>query len=207
MAGMETTTQIYLQITPKKGKVFGEARAEGYEGRIDIESFSFNAKAKTDSLDGVSAKKVEAALARKKLHNLDVNRVTLSKVFDKSSLQLAGMLKGRVAGGSEREGDRFETAKISVDQQYIESYSSDESVKYANEILILTLFDGCISNISMRASEAGAGAQILEDVELAFHDFEIVYYAENRSEKGVLAETWRPDRWSYMTSNRADQKA
>lgn len=204
---MDTTTQIYLQITPKKGSVFGEARAGGYEGRIDIESFSFNAKAKTDSLDGVSAKKIEVSLAGKALHNLDVHRVTVSKVFDQSSLQLAGMLKGRTVGGSEREGDRFELAKIAVDQQYIESYSTAESVKYANEILILSLYDGCISNISMRASEAGAGAQILEDVELAFHDFEIVYYAENRTEKGVLSETWRPERWSYLTTNRADQEA
>lgn len=204
---MDTTTQIYLQITPKKGSVFGEARAGGYEGRIDIESFSFNAKAKTDSLDGVSAKKIEVSLAGKALHNLDVHRVTVSKVFDQSSLQLAGMLKGRTVGGSEREGDRFELAKIAVDQQYIESYSTDDSVKYANEILILSLYDGCISNISMRASEAGAGAQILEDVELAFHDFEIVYYAENRTEKGVLTETWRPERWSYLTTNRADQEA
>ena len=213
MADMDTTTQIYLQITPKKGTVFGEARAEGYEGRIDIEGFSFNAKAKADSLDGVSAKKVELARETsregkgKSLHNLDLKRVTVSKVFDRASLQLARMLKGRAIGGSEREGDRFELAKIAVDQQYIESYSGTESVKYANEILIVNLHDGCISNISLRASEAGAGAQILEEIELAFHDFEIVYYAENRSEKGLLQETWRPDRYSYLTTNRADQKA
>ncbi|MEO8310243.1 MAG: type VI secretion system tube protein Hcp [Caldimonas sp.] len=204
---MDSTTQIYLEITPKKGSVSGEARAGGYEGRIDIESFSFNAKAKADSLDGVSAKKVEVALAGEGLHNLDVNRVTVSKVFDKASLQLAGMLKGRSVGGSEREGDRFEFAKIAVDQQYIETYSTEESVKYRNEILILTLYDGCISNISLRASEAGVGAQILEEIELAFHNFEIVYYAENRTEKGVLAETWRPERWSYLTTNRTDQQA
>lgn len=204
---MDTTTQIYLEITPKKGSVSGEARAGGYEGRIDIDSFSFSAKAKADSLDGVSAKKIEASREGKSLHNLDLHRVTVSKVFDKASLQLAGMLKGRAIGGSEREGDRFELAKIAVDQQYIESYSSDKSVKYANEILIVILHDGCISNISLRASEAGAGAQILEEIELAFHNFEIVYYAENRTVKGVLAETWRPERWSYMTTNRTDQQA
>ena len=207
---MDTTTQIYLQITPKKGSVSGEARAGGYEDRIDIENFSFNAKAKTDSLDGVSAKKIEVSLEGKgkSLHNLDVNRVTVSKVFDKASLQLAGMLKGRAVGGSEREGDRFESAKIAVDQQYIESYSSDQSVKYRNEILILTLYDGCISNISLRASEAGAGAQILEEIELAFHDFEIVYYAEDRTDKGLLKETWRPDKnYRYLTTNRTDQQA
>jgi type VI protein secretion system component Hcp len=158
---MDTTTQIYLQIKPKKGTVTGEASAEGYEGRIDIESFSFNAKAKTDSLDGISEKKIKASLDGKSLHNLDVNRVTLSKVFDKSSLQLAGMLKGRAVGGNEREGDRFEYAEISVDQQYIESYSTNDSVKYAN-----------------------------------------------RTDKGLLKETWRPEKnYRYRTTNRADQKA
>ena len=102
----------------------------------------------------------------------------------------------------------FESAKIAVDQQYIESYSSDQSVKYRNEILILTLYDGCISNISLRASEAGAGAQILEEIELAFHDFEIVYYAEERTDKGLLKETWRPDKnYRYLTTNRTDQQA
>jgi type VI protein secretion system component Hcp len=196
---MDTTTQIYLEITPERGSVIGETRAGGYEQRIDLDSFSFNAKAKINTLGDVTAKSVK--------HNVDLKRVTLTKVFDDSSLQLAGMLKGRQSKGTEREGDRFSLAKIAVDQQYVESYSTDESAKYANEVLIFNLFDGYVASISFRTSESGAGAQILETIELSFHDFEIVYYAEDRSEAGALRDTWRPVRLSYLTTNRGDQGA
>lgn len=195
----KTTTQIYLEITPEHSQIRGEAQAGGYENRIELDSFSFDAKTKTDTLKDISDLNGKP--------NLDLNHVTLSRAFDNSSLKLAGLLKGRQEKGAEREGERFTLAKLSVDQQYIESYSADSSEKYANEILILNLYDGHIARISYRIGEAGAGAEIKEEIELSFHDFEIVYYAEDRTGAGKLADTWRPLRLSYMTNNRADQKA
>jgi type VI protein secretion system component Hcp len=200
---MESTTQLYLQFTLERGSIAGEAEAGGYEGRIDIDSFTFSAKAKLDTLKDIEE-------ARTVKNNLDFNRVTVTKVFDRASLQLARMLRGPRQGapGRDRKGERFTVARISMDQQYIESYSSDESAKYANEILIVNLLDGCISDIKLRTSEAGAGAQIREDIELAFRDFEIIYYAEDRSDAGKLQDTWRPaGLLSYRTHNRGDQKA
>ena len=43
---METTTQIYLEITPESGQLLGEAMAEGYETGVDIEGFDLTVGAK-----------------------------------------------------------------------------------------------------------------------------------------------------------------
>jgi type VI protein secretion system component Hcp len=184
---METTTQIYLQITLERGgAVEGDTQAGGYENRIDIDSFQFNASAKKLSLKDVSDKKVR--------NNLDITRVTISKVFDRASLQLAGIMKRR---------ERFSEAKIAVDQQFIDPAWSG---KVRNETLILYLYSGYVANIKLRTSEANAGAQVKEDIELSFHDFRVEYYAEDRGNSGRLVDDYRWEPCIYETS-RPEQEA
>lgn len=172
---METTTQIYLQITLDDGrKIEGESRAGGYENRIDIDSFSFAAKAHKSTLKEVRGKTVKA--------NIDFDSVSISKVFDRASLQLAALMNK-----AEKRERRFKEAKIAVDQQFIDP---DWTGKERNEIVIFYLYDGYIESIKLRTSETGAGASLREDLELTFHEFEIDYYAEDR-ESGKLAGDYR----------------
>lgn len=178
---METTTQIYLQIAPERGGyVLGESVAGGYENRIDIDSFDFSAKAMKQSL--------KEALTGDVKSNLAFKTVTVNKVFDRSSLQLAGAMKRR---------EKFREAKIAVDQQYIDP---EWSGKARNEILILYLYGGYIADMKLQTSDSGSGAQIKEIVELSFLNFRVEYYAEDRGNAGRLVDDYRWDACIYETS-------
>jgi type VI protein secretion system component Hcp len=178
---MDTTTQIYLQIMLERGGyIEGDTEAGGYENRIDIEDFQFTAKAGKLSLKDLENKGVR--------NNLDISVVSISKFFDRASLQLAGVMKRR---------ERFTEAKIAVDQQYI---NPDWAGKVRNEVLILYLYQGYVADIKFRTSEANAGAQIKEDIELSFHDFRIEYYAEDRGNAGRLVQDYRWEPCIYQTS-------
>lgn len=184
---METTTQIYLEITLESGgNVLGETKAGGYENRIDIDSFSFSASAKKQSLKDVEDKKVR--------NNLDFSRVSISKVFDRSSLLMASALKRRA---------RFSEAKIAVDQQFIDPGFEG---KARNEILIFYLYGGYVADIKLRTSEGNVGAQIKEDIELSFHNFRVIYYAETRDDAGELVSDYRLPPVIYETA-RVEQEA
>ena len=166
---MQTTSQIYLDITLEGGSIAGEAKAGGYEGRIDIDSFQFTANAKEQSL-----KEVQKGVVA----NLDLDRVTFSKAFNSSSLKLANALN---------QHKRFVEARIAIDQQYIE----DDRRKFPNETLVITLKNGYVADIHLRTSEGNAGASIKEDITLSFQECEIVYYAETRSDEGKLSDDYR----------------
>lgn len=184
---METTTQIYLELTLESGSIKGESPAGGYEKRIDIDSFSFNASADKQSLQDVEGKTVR--------NNLEFDRLSISKVFDRSSLQLAAVMNQR---------KKFTEAKIAVDQQYI---NPEWEGKVRNEILILYLYDGYIADIKFRTSEGNVGAQIKEDIELSFHNFRVIYYAEDRRGKeGLIVDDYRTEAHIFETL-REEQKA
>src|SRR5579885_2493906 len=116
---MESTTRIYLEITPESGNLLGEAKAGGYETRIDIESFDWKIGAKADTVKAL--KKGDA------VGNLDFDRISISKVFDRASLPLSGMLNRH---------EKFSEARIAVDQQFVE----DEEGKIRNEVLVIYLY-------------------------------------------------------------------
>lgn len=177
---METTTQIYLELTMESGPVYGESTAGGYETRIDIDSFTFGATSKAQSFKDASASNVR--------NNLKFEPVTVEKVFDGASLLIANAMKNR---------QKFSEARISIDQQFIDP---DWDGKERNEILILSLTDGYIADITMRATESGSGAQIKETIKLSYQNMRIVYYAEARSLKGKLLDDWRPQAWVYETT-------
>jgi type VI protein secretion system component Hcp len=191
---MEATTQIYLDIKLKGGRpVKGESTAGGYEGRIDIDSFSFGASAKPQAVKDVRAGEIKA--------NLDFDTVSIAKVFDRASLQLAMAMQDNAnpsQGSDSRKRICFEEATISVDQQYVEF---DRTGKYRNEILIFSLYDGYIVSVKLRTSESGAGASIREDIVMSFQNFEITYYAEELDRKGKQADpsNWRPLPFSFKT--------
>lgn len=180
---MDNTTQIYLEVILDSGSVRGESTVGGYEQQIDIDGFSFAASAKKSALKDIN-QGVKS--------NLDLSRVTISKVFDGASILLANALKERA---------HFERATISVDQQFVLGGDSKYSEKIANQILIIDLYDGYIADIKLQTSESGAGAEIKEDLELTFHNISITYYAEERSSTSRLLTTdWRPKAWRFMTS-------
>ena len=177
---MDTTTQIYLELTMVGGEVLGESNAGGYETRIDIDSFDFAAIGKAKSLKDATSSSVGS--------NPDFSPVTVTKVFDRASLLIANAMKNR---------QKFTEAKIAVDQQYIDP---EWVGKERNEILILYLYDGYITEVTLRTSEGGTGAEIKETAKLSYQNYRVVYYAEKRDEVGKLLDDWRPQAFVYETS-------
>jgi type VI protein secretion system component Hcp len=179
---MDSTTQIYLQMTLESGLlVFGESSAGGYESRIDLDSFEFHASAKKQSLKEVQKDDVSA--------NLDFNQLTISKVFDRSSLLLAGVLNRH---------ERFKEVKIAVDQQYIHSAVGKER----NETLIINLKSGYIADFQLRTSEGEKSASIKERITLSFHNISIRYYAYDGLETTggkQLGSDYRMETWPFET--------
>lgn len=179
---MESTAQIFLKITLKDGgTVEGEAVAGGYEGEIGIDSFQFDSKAKKDPLKDLSGDVSS---------NLDITQVTVTKVFDRSSLLLAGVLNRH---------QMFSEAKISVDQQYI----AGRGRKMRNETLIMWLYEGYIADIKMTTGEGSAGASVKETITLSFHNCTVWYYAEDRSHdagrEGELGSDYRTKLLTFQT--------
>lgn len=179
---MESTAQIFLEITLENEStplaILGESVAGGYENQIGIDSFQFDAKAKKDTL-----KDLEGGVTA----NLDIDHVTVSKVFDRSSLLLGGVLNRH---------QKFKEAKISVDQQYIRGATAG---KLRNETLIMWLYDGYVADIKMQTGEGSAGAAIKETVTLSFHNCTIWYYAEDRSKRGDLGSDYRTKLLTFQT--------
>ena len=183
---MESTTQFYLELTLENGNpVAGETSAGGYENRIDIDGFQFAASADKQALKDLEKGDV--------VSNLDCDRVTVSKVFDRSSLLLAGVLSRH---------ERFLEAKIAVDQQFIDP---DWVGKERNEILIILLKSGYIADIKLRTSEGNVGASIKEDITLSFHDCVIHYWAEDRANAGKLGDDYRWDISTFQTDRGKEQ--
>jgi type VI protein secretion system component Hcp len=179
---MDSTTQIYMQMTLESGLlVVGETDAGGYENRIDINSFQFHAKAKKQSLKDVQRDSISA--------NLDFDHVTIEKVFDRSSLLLQRVLKRQ---------ERFDEVKIAVDQQFIHS----GAIKERNETLIIHLKKGYIADIGLRTTEGRTSATITENLTLSFHNIDIKYYAYSGIELSLgkkIGDDYRIQIWDFQT--------
>lgn len=170
---MESTTQIYLEITTANGQLLGEARAGGYENRIDIDGFNLSIGSGTKG----SVKDIKGKSA---VGTLDFDRISIDKVFDRSSLLLAGMLSRH---------EKFTEAKIAVDQQFVQG---DDEDKIRNEVLIIHLYSGYVADIKFRTSEGSKGASIKETVDLSFHQFDVDYWGYKVDRRtGDLGDDYR----------------
>lgn len=170
---MESTTQIYLEITTENGPLLGESKAGGYESRVDIDGFNFSVGSGTKG----SVKDVKN---RSAVGSLDFDRISIEKVFDRSSLLFAGLL---------RRHEKFSEAKISVDQQFVRSEDED---KVRNEVLVIHLYSGYVADIKLRTSEGNKGASIKESIDLSFHRFDVDYWGYDVNLKsGALGDDYR----------------
>ena len=149
---MESTTQIFLQLMPHGGEqVKGEAHAQGFEQSIELENFSFD----------LSVEQSLQKPGRKASANLHRQPVHCTKVFDKSSLVLAQLMKDKV---------KFDWARLFVDQQL-----QDQVGKDPNPILVIDLLNGYITHIDLRASEGTVSAKISEELTLSYVNFKVWY--------------------------------
>ena len=80
----------------------------------------------------------------------------VTKVFDRASLPLAGMLNRH---------EKFTEAKISVDQQFVEGDGED---KIRNEVLVIYLYNGYVADIKLRTTEGKLDVWLLQGAE-RFH--------------------------------------
>lgn len=157
---MESTTQIFLLVQVGEAEntaVEGESMIGRYAKRVQIDSFSFGMDAKLQA---------PATSPQKAASNLDFNPVQVSKVFDRASMQLAGLLKDR---------KQLHEVRITVDQQ-LEEYGEDVKGKAQNAIIVFHLQNARLAEIKLDVSEDKVSATIKETLSFTFKNFSVEYY-------------------------------
>ena len=153
-------TQIFLALTVSGNPVRGEATIQGFEDQIEIDDFKFEVKASASS-----PKQAQNKLSTR----LEPSALTLSKVYDKSSVNLARHASSQL---------EFDHAKITVNQSMIES----DGVQH-DPILISELWEGVVKSVNLSMSGSGTSSVVKEDI--------VLTYKEVRFENHFSAETQR----------------
>lgn len=147
------STQIFLHLEIQGGQIHGEATTGGYEGEIELESFRWGLSAKhSPKQDNRTLKPV-----------LDYDELTITKLYDKSSINFARYLNSRAP---------FDVAQLIVDHHV----HAAGSKKDQNPALIIDLSEGRIVSVKITISESDKGSNIKEDITLTFRKVDVLYY-------------------------------
>jgi len=149
---------IFLKIVVDGNAIEGECASLGYEGQIEVESFSWQTEAKLT---------VNASTSSGYTAKLEQKHLKLTKVFDKASGNLY-----RVAG-QEPPRKKFSTALLTMVTMSVEGGGKN------NKILEVLLSDGHIEEVNLNASESGKTVGLRETVTLSFTKSELRYFPLN----------------------------
>ena len=147
------STQIFLYLDIQGTAIKGEATAGGYEDEIEVERFGW----------GMSSETGCKASASKALSNISYKRLTITKLYDTASTNLARYLT---------RGARFDQAVLSIDHHVLPTGSK----KKPNPSMVIELRDGFIEEVRLSMSESGKSAAINEDISLSFSKINILYF-------------------------------
>lgn len=153
-------TSIFLKIFIDGKPVKGESQAKGYEGQIEVESFSWSMLSKLHPQEGSKIVKVETRL----------KHLSFTKVYDSASGRLvtaAGILKGET-----RRREPVSTARFTVTSMVLSSGGS----KNLSKMLEVILSDGEVEDVSLSASEGKDAISIKEEVTLSYRKSKVMYY-------------------------------
>jgi len=172
---MESTTEIFLRVQHGEGDndvVSGEAQVGRYAGRMQIDSFTFGMNNPLQA-PGLSE--------NKDANKLNLDRLVVTKFFDRASTQLAALMKRK---------EPLEEVRVTVDQQLIET-GTDESrgSKAQNAILVFHLAGARVVDFKIGVTEEKAGATVKETVAFTFQQVSIDYYFTSRDKKQERAGT------------------
>lgn len=181
---METLPLIFLRIELEEGGlVKGSSLIGRYESRIMIDSFTF----KMSNSEGKVRQTGQAAGSR-----VHLDDVSISKPFDRSSIELARLAKNR---------ERFTEARLTVDQHKVWSRPVHGQEREQNAIIVFHLLHGFIRELKWNASESGKAASVKETLELTFKQVEIEYYSldwEASTREGQTLRKDAPHPFSYL---------
>lgn len=148
------STQIFLRIKIQGNPIRGEATTAGYEGEIEVESFSW----------GMSAKNSLRVDQQTASSRASYDRLSISKLYDKSSINLTRHMADRAI---------FDQVRLTVDHH---QHAAGRGTKQANPVMFIDLADGYIEDVKLSMSEAGKSAMVKEDITLSFRKVDITYF-------------------------------
>jgi type VI protein secretion system component Hcp len=193
---MQSTTQIFLRIQVGAAEdtfVEGKALSGQYEERIQINSFTFGMKAK---LQAPVKSNQEAA------SSISFDTLSVTKVFDRASLRLAALLKGKeqYSGKASTSIPLYEV-RITVDQQ-LEEYGGEVRGKAQNAILVFHLKRARLMEIKLDASEDKTSTSVNETLSFTFAGFSVEYYY--RSMENTIRSDYRDKYFQFDTYRHPD---
>lgn len=172
------STQIFLYIEVHGRGITGEGSTVGYEGEIEVESFSFDLgeesiaskeKAEEAYRQSVYEATKDGKPPPKKPAQAAGNTLSITKFYDQASTNLARYLAN---------GARFDEARLTVDHHLISG-----GAKVANPAFTIHLFNGRIKEVNLSLSDSDKSAKLMETVKLSYRTIEIVYYKSSRKDR------------------------
>lgn len=148
---------IFLKVYAGGKAITGEAETKGYEGQIEVDSFSW--KLEPSAKEGSDTKKANASTKS--------GQLTLNKLFDDASGELMQAAKERKPMSSAR----FTLTSMEL------LGSGGKTLKLSE----LVLFDGFVESVDLKANESNKAISIKETVVLSFRKFKLMYYPPDRS--------------------------
>lgn len=147
------STMIFLKLVIDGKTIDGESTAAGkFRGQIEVESFSW----------GVEAVLNEKTSAGKARSAMQFDNLSISKFFDKSSVNLCHYMSRR---------QQFSLAHLTF-ASLVVGEAGEEPVP----VMEIKLGKGYIEDVRLSASEGGRSIAVREDVKLSFQEAELTYY-------------------------------
>ena len=145
---------LYLKLTVGNKPINGESTEKHFEKQIALESVAWDMSSKHEPVDDKKdTKKVKTTNTPK--------RVTLTKAFDRSTINLCDFMAKRTA---------FDEATITV----VKSLAWDENPR---PLIEMKLTQGYVESVSLTATESGKSVGVKETVTLSFSSLKMLYYS------------------------------
>jgi type VI protein secretion system component Hcp len=161
-----STPYLFLKLTSGSKPIEGEATERFFEKQIGLESMSWHMASTHEASEDIRGTKKVKTTNRP-------GRVELTKVFDRSTINMCSFLAKRTA---------FDKATITM----LRGMAWDEKPRPLVEI---ELSVGYVENVALSAAESGNVVAVSETVTLSYRRFKIVYYpnltASGRSQEAA----------------------
>lgn len=148
------STQIFLHIEVNGKQILGEATTEHYQGKIEVENFSWGMSAEGSPRTGRGNTSSRATF----------DHLNIIKYFDLSSVSLTRCMTTR---------KKYDKVQLIVDQHL---NHVRPVLKKRNPVLVINLSDGYIEDVGLSMSEASKSGMIREQVSLSFRKLVIYYW-------------------------------
>ena len=168
---------IFMKVELQKGGlVKGEARAAGYEGQIEVDSFGWGGLEARDAFKGTRPKGAKFVIVK-----VEGSELSIRKRVDSASPALLRALHTK---------DRITRATLTVVAQ------AGEAGKGAAEMFSIAISDARVKQVSVDVSESEKEVTLSEDVTFAFDAVQVKYTTVMRA-----GQTARAPDFSYQFSH------